>query len=79
MSILLVLVIGLVAGAIARSLMVVDAPGAWTACMCLGLVGAITGYALARWGAPGDHIAMHSAAIGGLGLLAMYRMARREP
>ena len=83
MSIVLVILIGLGAGAVARLLMSANAPGAWAACAALGVAGALTAYAIAHaagWsGDPGDRLAMHSAAIGGLGLLAMYRMTRHDP
>jgi uncharacterized membrane protein YeaQ/YmgE (transglycosylase-associated protein family) len=83
MSIILVVLIGLAAGAVTRALMPTDARGAWTTCAVLGVVGALAAYAVAHavgWdGAPGQRLALHSAAIGGLGLLAMYRLTSHEP
>jgi uncharacterized membrane protein YeaQ/YmgE (transglycosylase-associated protein family) len=79
MSIVLVLLIGLATGAVARLLMSADAPRAWAICTGLGVGGALAAYALACWlgdgTPPGERLALHASAIGGFSLLAMYRLA----
>lgn len=83
MSIVLVLLIGLATAAVARVLMSVDAPRASATCALLGVAGAVTAYVVARWlgdgGAPAERLALQVSAIGGLGLLAMYRLADHDP
>ena len=83
MSIVIVVIIGLVTGAVARLLMPSEARGAWRSCALLGVAGALAAYLLARLvgahDASGDWLAMHGAAIGGLGTLATYRLLRPEP
>ena len=85
MGILAWIVLGLVAGAIAKLLMPGRDPGGWIVTMLIGIVGAFVGGFIGRaiWGSEGvtglDMGSIGLAILGSVVLLALYRMffARR--
>jgi uncharacterized membrane protein YeaQ/YmgE (transglycosylase-associated protein family) len=80
MGILAWIVLGLVAGAIAKLLMPGRDPGGWIVTMLIGIAGAFIGGFIGRalWGSSGvDGLDMGSiglAVLGSIVLLALYRM-----
>ena len=78
----MVILIGLIAGAVAHVMMPEDSRGAWRVCALLGVGGALATYAVTRLvtahDVSSDWLAMHGAAIGGIWVLATYRLVRTQ-
>ena len=82
MSLLWTLIIGLVAGAIAKLLMPGRDVGGFFITMALGVLGAFVATWLGQalgWYAPGESAGFFGAIVGSLILLALYRLFFRRP
>ena len=82
MSILWTLIIGLVAGAIAKLLMPGRDVGGFFITMALGVLGAFVATWLGQalgWYAPGESAGFFGAIVGSIILLALYRLFFRRP
>jgi uncharacterized membrane protein YeaQ/YmgE (transglycosylase-associated protein family) len=82
MGIIIALVIGLIAGAIAKLLMPGRDPGGILITMLLGVAGSIVAYLLGRavgwYGEPGQGPGIVASIIGAVILLGLYRLAIRR-
>jgi uncharacterized membrane protein YeaQ/YmgE (transglycosylase-associated protein family) len=82
MSILGTLIIGLVAGAIAKLLMPGRDIGGFFITMALGVLGAFVATWLGQmlgWYAPGESAGFFGAIVGAIIILALYRLLVRRP
>ena len=81
-SILVVILLGLMVGVVAHVMMPSESRGAWRVCALLGVGGALAAYAVIRavtvHDLSSDWLAMHGAAIGGIWVLATYRLVRTQ-
>jgi uncharacterized membrane protein YeaQ/YmgE (transglycosylase-associated protein family) len=78
MSILIMLVVGLIIGALAKLLMPGNDPGGILITMVLGVAGSLLAGALGRaggWYAPGEGAGLVASIIGSMLLLGIYRAA----
>lgn len=81
MSIIWMLVVGLVVGAIAKLMMPGKDPGGFVVTMLLGVAGALVAGFLGRtlgWYREGDPVGLFASIIGAVILLALYRMVSRS-
>lgn len=82
MSILWTLIIGLVAGAVAKLLMPGRDIGGFFITMALGVLGAFVATWLGQmlgWYAPGQSAGFFGAVVGSIIILALYRLLVRRP
>jgi len=83
MAILMMLVVGLVVGAIAKLLMPGRDPGGVLGTMALGVAGALSAGLIGRelgWYASGQSAGIIASVLGAIGMLALYRLfAGRHP
>ena len=81
MGIIIALIIGLIAGALAKLAMPGKDPGGILVTMLLGVAGAVVanllGSALGWYREPGDAPGIIASAVGAFILLAIYRLVRR--
>lgn len=81
MSIIWMLLVGLVVGAIAKLMMPGKDPGGFVVTMLLGVAGALVAGFLGRalgWYREGDPVGLFASIIGAVILLALYRMVSRS-
>jgi uncharacterized membrane protein YeaQ/YmgE (transglycosylase-associated protein family) len=81
MSIIWMLVVGLVVGAIAKLMMPGKDPGGFVVTMLLGVAGALVAGFLGRalgWYRDGEPVGLFASIIGAVILLALYRMVSRS-
>lgn len=82
MGIIIALIIGLVAGAIAKLLMPGRDPGGIVVTMLLGVAGSVVAYLLGRvvgwYDAPGEGPGVIASILGAMVLLGIYRLAIRR-
>lgn len=82
MGIIIALIIGLVAGAIAKLLMPGRDPGGIVVTMLLGVAGSVVAYLLGRvvgwYDEPGEGPGVIASILGAMVLLGVYRMAIRR-
>ena len=82
MGIIIALIIGLVAGAIAKLLMPGRDPGGIVVTMLLGVAGSVVAFLLGRvvgwYDAPGEGPGVIASILGAMVLLGIYRMAIRR-
>jgi uncharacterized membrane protein YeaQ/YmgE (transglycosylase-associated protein family) len=81
MHILWIIVIGLVAGAVAKLIMPGKDPGGIIVTIILGVVGALLATFLGRligWYGPGESAGFIAAIIGAIILLALYRLFKKK-
>lgn len=77
-----VIIIGLVAGALAKLIMPGKDPGGLIVTIVLGVVGALLATFLGRligWYGPGESAGFIAAVIGAIILLAAYRLIKKKP
>ena len=82
MSILWTIVIGLVAGALARLIVPGTEPGGFIVSIILGIVGALVATWLGKalgWYQAGESAGLIGATIGAILVLAVYHLIRRKP
>jgi uncharacterized membrane protein YeaQ/YmgE (transglycosylase-associated protein family) len=82
MTILITLIIGLVAGALAKLIMPGPDRGGIILTMALGVIGALLGTYLGRafgWYAPDESAGLFGAIVGSVIVLAIYRLIRGTP
>lgn len=81
MSIIWMLLVGLVVGAIAKLMMPGKDPGGFVVTMLLGVAGALVAGFLGRalgWYREGEPVGLFASIIGAVILLALYRMVSRS-
>ncbi len=82
MGIIIALIIGLIAGAIAKLLMPGRDPGGVVVTMLLGVAGSVVAYLLGRvvgwYDEPGEGPGVIASILGAMVLLGIYRMALRR-
>lgn len=82
MGILIALIIGLIAGAIAKLLMPGRDPGGIIVTMLIGVAGSVVAYLLGRvvgwYDAPGEGPGIIASIVGAMALLGLYRVATRR-
>ncbi|HUS68467.1 MAG TPA: GlsB/YeaQ/YmgE family stress response membrane protein [Kofleriaceae bacterium] len=81
MGIIIALIIGLIAGAIAKLLMPGKDPGGIVVTMLLGVAGSVVAYLIGKtvgWYDHGDGPGIIASIIGAMVLLGLYRLASRR-
>jgi uncharacterized membrane protein YeaQ/YmgE (transglycosylase-associated protein family) len=81
MTILWTIVIGFLAGAIAKWLMPGPGPGGFVVTVCLGIVGAMVGTFLGQqlgWYAPGETAGLFGGVVGAAIVLGIFRAIARR-
>ena len=77
MGIIAAIIIGLIAGAIAKLLMPGKDPGGWIITILLGIAGSFLAHFIGRamgWYADGEAVGFVASVIGAIILLALYRL-----
>ena len=81
MGIIIALIIGLIAGAIAKLLMPGKDPGGFIVTMLLGVAGSVVAYLLGKtvgWYDQGEGPGIIASIVGAMVLLGLYRLASRR-
>jgi len=82
LHLLWIIIIGFVAGAVAKLLMPGKDPGGFLITIVLGVAGALLSTLLGRlvgWYSPGDSAGFIGAGVGAIILLAIYRLIKKKP
>jgi uncharacterized membrane protein YeaQ/YmgE (transglycosylase-associated protein family) len=82
MSILWTIIIGLIAGALARLIVPGTEPGGFIISIILGIVGALVATYLGKamgWYRPGESAGLIGATLGAILVLFLYHLIRRKP
>ncbi|MDM7995356.1 MAG: GlsB/YeaQ/YmgE family stress response membrane protein [Acidobacteriota bacterium] len=82
MHLLWIIIIGFVAGAVAKLLMPGKDPGGFFITIVLGVAGALLSTLLGRlvgWYSPGDSAGFIGAVVGAIILLVIYRLIKKKP
>ena len=82
MSILWTIIIGLIAGALARLIVPGTEPGGFIISIILGIVGALVATYIGKamgWYQPGESAGLIGATLGAIVVLFLYHLIRRKP
>jgi uncharacterized membrane protein YeaQ/YmgE (transglycosylase-associated protein family) len=82
LHLLWIIIIGFVAGAVAKLLMPGKDPGGFFITIVLGVAGALLSTLLGRlvgWYSPGDSAGFIGAVVGAIILLVIYRLIKKKP